>query len=115
MTNKVIGGQIVAGKKFPLDKFPELLKNPPHDVDIMLYDKKKKGFHPGDNTVNNSNDGRMTLTKLAIEMRAGFEQVNSRIDNLEKDVNSLKQDVKDINTRLDYIVQANNLKDNKKI
>lgn len=82
-----------------MSEYQLLLENPPHDVDIMLYDKKKSGSHSGDNTVDNSNDGRMTLTKLAIEMRAGFKQVNNRIDKID--------------ARLDYIVKANNLKDRK--
>lgn len=60
--------------------------------------KKRRGTH-----VKKPNEERMTLTKLAIEMRAGFKQVNSRIDDLEKDAKSLKQDVKSINTRLDKV------------
>ena len=95
------------GRKFPLKKFPELLKNPPPDVDIMLYDKKKEGVtSAGDHTVNNPNEGKMTLTKLAKIVSDGFSEVR-------QDIKGLKQDVKDINTRLDYIVKANNLKDNK--
>ncbi|MCQ2786957.1 MAG: hypothetical protein MJ199_00985 [Bacilli bacterium] len=95
-------------KRFSLDKFPELLKNPPHDIDIMLYDKKKKGstHHPGDNTVKKPTlsqrmdqlDGRIdrieeSIAKLAEEMRNGFKQVNTRIDRIDTrlDYNGLKR------------------------
>ncbi|MCQ2795234.1 MAG: hypothetical protein MJ214_03415 [Bacilli bacterium] len=81
-------------RRFPLNKFPELLKNPPPDVDIMLYDKKKEGFNPG-GVMKNSNDGKMTLTKLAKIVSDGFKQVNTRIDNLEARIDQ-------IDARLDY-------------
>ena len=63
-------------------------------VCVNMKKKKRRGGH-----VKKPTGERMTLAKLA-------KQMNSRFDNLEKDV-------KDINARLDYIVKANNLKDNK--
>lgn len=96
-------------RRFPLKKFPELLKNPPPDVDIMLYDKKKEGStSTGDHTVKQSRMDRLeeSIAKLAKIVSDGFSEVR-------QDIKGLKQDVKDINTRLDYIVKANNLKDNK--
>ena len=67
--------------------------------------KKKNNHHSGDKPVRTSRLDRIeeSLAKLTEEMRNGFKQVNLRIDNLEKDVTSLKQDVKDINTRIDKI------------
>lgn len=92
-------------RRIPLTKFPELLKNPPPNLDIMLYDKKKKEPHLGDKNVKKTRMDRIeeSITKLS-------EQMNSRFDKFEKDVNSRFDR---IDARLDYIVKANNLKDNK--
>ena len=94
-------------KRFSLDKFPELLKNPPHDIDIMLYDKKKKGstHHLGDNIVKKPTLSQR-LDELTEIVKDGFKRVNTRIDNLETRIDR-------IDARLDYIVKANNLKDSK--
>ena len=46
----------------------------------------------------------MSIAKLAQEMRDGFKQVNTRLDNVEKRLDN-------VDARLDYIVKANNLKD----
>ncbi|MCQ2794361.1 MAG: hypothetical protein MJ207_03315 [Bacilli bacterium] len=50
-------------------------------------------------TMNKPKEEKMTLTKLAKIVNDGFSE--------------LRQDVRDINARLDYIVKANNLKDGK--
>ncbi|MCQ2796361.1 MAG: hypothetical protein MJ213_03545 [Bacilli bacterium] len=44
-----------------------------------------------------------SITNLAKIVEDSFKRVDARIDNLEKDINA----------RLDYIVEANNLKDSK--
>ncbi|MCQ2792089.1 MAG: hypothetical protein MJ208_01040, partial [Bacilli bacterium] len=57
-----------------------------------------------DKPMNRPKKEKMTLTKLAEEMRNGFKQVNTRIDHLETRIDR-------IDARLDYIVQTNDLKD----
>ena len=61
-------------------------------VCVNMKKKKRRGGH-----VKKPTGERMTLAKLAQEMRDGFKQVNTRLDRVE--------------SRLDYIVKANNLKD----
>lgn len=63
--------------------------------------KKRRGTHvkkPKKNKYTLNQLG-MTVDKLARIVNDGFSE--------------LKQDIKDINARLDYIVDANNLKDSK--
>ena len=72
----------------------ELKKLPPN-TKVRVYYKDEKGRGKP------VKKPRMTLVKLS-------EQINSRFDKFEKDVNSRFDRVE---TRLDYIVKANNLKD----
>ena len=99
-------------RRFPLKEFPELLKNPPPNLDIMLYDKNKNGStpHSGDNIVKKPtlsqrmNQLENSINKLVEKMDARFDSIEKRLDN--------------VNARLDYVISANNLKDlpqNKKI
>mgnify|MGYP003325837706 CR=1 FL=1 len=92
-------------KRYPLNKFLELLKNPPPNVDIMLYDKNKKRPRPEDNTMNKPTLSQR-MERLETIVIEGFKQVNERIDNIEKrlDYNGLQ--IERIEKRLDY----NNLK-----
>ena len=73
-------------EKLYLDHLDEELKNPSPNKYVLIYTEEENGDKP----VNKPKKDKMTLTKLANEMREGFKQIN---------------------TRLDYIVKANNLKD----
>ena len=90
-------------------EFAEFLKNPSPKVKVPLYTEEEV-----EQRTTNSRDDTMNKPTLSQRMDKLAELMNSRFDNLEKDINSLKQDVKDINARLDYIVSANNLKDSPK-
>ena len=68
-----------------LKEAKELLKKLPPNVRIRVY---YDGMGKNNYTLNQIGDMVLSL--------------GARLDNLEKDVSSLKQDVKDINTRLDY-------------
>ena len=87
--------------------FIESLKNPSLDIYHKVYHKNKKGRG---GHVKKPTGERMTLAKLAQEMRDGFKRIDNRIDNLEKDINTRLDRVEN---RLDYIVKSNNLKDSK--
>ena len=80
-------------KKVKLIDFPPTLKVG-DIIEVMIIKKPKGGPKPK----------RMTIADLALEMREGFKQVNSRIDNLETKVDA-------INDRIDNLVAKNNLKE----
>ena len=81
----------------------QILENDSQDVMFKVYHKVKD---KRDGLVKKHKQERMTLTKLAEKMDAGFKQVNSRIDRIEMRIDG-------IDARLDYIVDENHLKDNK--
>ena len=98
-------------KFYDVNETMEILKNCPPDVFFKVYHKYKKEMHPSMNNHQTALNQVVDMIKrLDSKVDTGFKQVNDRIDNLTDDFNSFKQD---INARLDYIVKANNLKDNK--
>ena len=100
-----------------LVELKEILKNPSPKVKVPLYTEievERRTIDSGDDTVKKKTlNQRMdqleaSIGKLTKIVTDGFARVDTRIDNLTNDFNSFKQE---INTRLDYIVKANNLKD----
>ncbi|MCQ2795257.1 MAG: hypothetical protein MJ214_03545 [Bacilli bacterium] len=90
---------MIKSKLVSTKEFIEILNNLSPDYQVRVY-YGNEGRH---NPMSNHNKEKMTLTKLA-------EQMNTRFDNLEKDVNAR---IDRIDARLDYIVKVNNLKDSK--
>lgn len=84
-------------------KMIENLKNPLLNLHYKVYDgnkgKRKKRMKKAKN--------KYTLNQLGSKI----DQIGDMVMKIADDVNMLKKDVKGINTRLDYIVVANNLKD----
>lgn len=87
--------------KTPLDEFAKLLENPSHNLSVDVYNEDVKVIK--EPSVKKRSNDKMTLAKLAKQMNDRFDRIDTRINNLEKDINA----------RLDYIVKANNLKDSK--
>ena len=75
-----------------LDKLSEALKNPPQNVYVSVYTKNEVEVEP----VKKSSE-RVTLKQI-VEM---INRLDSKVD----------AGFEQVNTRLDYIVKANNLKD----
>ncbi len=113
----------------PLNNFSKLLKNPPQDLFVDVYNginkvkkepavkepKTKYTLNQLGKKVDQIGDALFNFINYATnefkQLNTRIDNVETRLDNLEKDVSQLKQDVKGINTRLDYIVTANKLKD----
>ena len=63
----------------------------------MYTEEEKSDTNSGDHIVK-----KPTLSQRLDKLTELIELMNTRFDNLEKDISSLKQDIKDINARLDY-------------
>lgn len=96
----------------------EILKKCPPDVFFKLYHKYKKELHPSMNNDRTTLSQRMDRLEINInqlskivtdgfaELRQDIKDINTRLDGVESRLDG-------IDTRLDYVVKANNLKDRK--
>lgn len=77
-------------KDLLLKEVKDLLKKLPPNVRIMVY-------------YDDMGKSKYTLNQIGDALFEFIKTTNTRLDNLTNDVNSLKQDVKDVNARIDRI------------
>ena len=80
-----------------LKEISELLKNPPPNVRIRVY--------------YDSEEKRVKVVRTKIKNKYTLNQLGSKIDQISDAIINLTKTVDRIDTRLDYVIQANNLKD----